>query len=69
MLREKRNELELLANELLNKEVLHKDDVERLIGKRPSDDVPGDDGEPTSENHGVDTLKDAIDTDETPNID
>ena len=69
LLREKRNELELLANELLNKEVLHKDDVERLIGKRPSDDVPGDDGEPTSENHGVYTLKDAIDTDETPNID
>lgn len=65
LLREKRSELELLANELLNKEVLHKDDVERLIGKRPCDDVPGDDGEATSENHGVDTLKDVTDADET----
>lgn len=64
LLREKRKELELLANELLNKEVLHKDDVERLIGKRPFDDVPGDDGEAKSENHGVDTLKEDIDADE-----
>ena len=35
LLMDKKHELELLANELLKKEVLHKDDVERLIGKRP----------------------------------
>ena len=35
LLREHRRELELLANALLEKEVLHKSDVERLIGRRP----------------------------------
>ena len=35
LLTEKREELELLANELLEKEVLLKSDVERLIGARP----------------------------------
>ncbi len=37
LLKEKRKELEVLAQELLDKEVLHRDDVERLIGKRPCD--------------------------------
>jgi cell division protease FtsH len=35
LLREKREEVEKLAKELLDKEVLHKSDVEELIGKRP----------------------------------
>lgn len=35
LLREKRTQLELLANALLDKEVLLKSDVERLIGPRP----------------------------------
>jgi len=35
LLQDKRNELELLAQELLENEVLLKSDVERLIGKRP----------------------------------
>ena len=35
LLREKRNELELLAQHLLEREVLVKSDVEALIGKRP----------------------------------
>ncbi len=35
LLREKRSEVEKLAKELLDKEVLHKSDVEELIGKRP----------------------------------
>lgn len=35
LLREHRRELELLANALLEKEVLLKSDVERLIGRRP----------------------------------
>ena len=61
LLREKRKELELLATELLNNEVLLKDDVERLIGQRPFDDVPNEiDGEKAKgDNNGVDTLPDA----------
>ena len=64
LLREKRKELELLATELLNNEVLLKDDVERLIGQRPFDDVPDEtDGEKAKgENNGVDTLPDAEST-------
>lgn len=37
LLREKRNLLDILANELLTKEVIFKDDLERLLGKRPFD--------------------------------
>lgn len=37
LLRERRNELEILANALLENEVLLKSDVERLIGTRPVD--------------------------------
>jgi len=37
LLKEKRNELEILANELLEKEVLLKSDLEKLIGPRPAD--------------------------------
>ena len=40
LLKEKRNELEILANALLENEVLIKSDVERLIGPRPSDAIP-----------------------------
>jgi AFG3 family protein len=35
LLRERKREVEVLAKELLDKEVLHKSDVEELIGKRP----------------------------------
>ncbi len=35
LLTEKKAEIEILAKELLDKEVLHKSDVEELIGKRP----------------------------------
>jgi len=35
LLQEKKHEVEVLAKELLSKEVLHKSDVELLIGKRP----------------------------------
>ncbi|WP_207495184.1 ATP-dependent zinc metalloprotease FtsH [Aridibaculum aurantiacum] len=38
LLTEKRNEVEILAKELLEKEVLFQSDVEKLIGKRPYDD-------------------------------
>ena len=36
-MRDKRKELDALASLLLEKEVLFKDDLERLIGKRPFD--------------------------------
>ena len=39
LLIDKREELELIAKHLLSKEVLHKSDVETLIGPRPSDVV------------------------------
>jgi cell division protease FtsH len=35
LLRERHNELEIIAKALLEKEVLHTSDVERLIGPRP----------------------------------
>ena len=38
LLTEKRHEVEVLAKELLEKEVLFQSDVEKLIGKRPYDD-------------------------------
>lgn len=50
LLKEKRAELDALANLLLEKEVLFKDDLEKLIGKRPFDkpelenDTPNVDG-------------------------
>ena len=47
LLTEKKQQVEILAKELLQKEVLFKSDVEALIGKRPYEekkilDVPGD---------------------------
>lgn len=38
--------LQALANELLKKEVLYKDDLERLIGKRPFEDMTPNEGIP-----------------------
>jgi len=38
LLKEKREQLEIIAKELLTKEVLLKSDVERLIGPRPFND-------------------------------
>ncbi|MFN8287095.1 MAG: ATP-dependent zinc metalloprotease FtsH [Chitinophagales bacterium] len=40
LLRDKRQQLDLLANLLLEKEVLFKDDLENLLGKRPYDKEP-----------------------------
>ena len=48
LLRSKRNELDILANALLENEVLLKSDVERLIGRRPVDMKPKED-EPSDE--------------------
>jgi cell division protease FtsH len=43
LLREKRKELDALANALLEKEVLHRKDLETIIGKRPFvDPTPGE---------------------------
>ncbi len=54
LLSEKREAVEKLAKELLSKEVLHKSDVETLIGKRPFEEkkileVEGEIGAPTDE--------------------
>ncbi len=54
LLREKRTELDALAKLLLEKEVLFKDDLEELIGKRPFD--KSETAEPTA----VDTEKTAV---------
>ena len=48
MLTDKRQELEKLAQELLQKEILFQQDLERLIGKRPYE--PKHAHEPLSEN-------------------
>ena len=43
LLRDKRKELDALAQALLEKEVLHRADLERIIGKRPfHDPLPGE---------------------------
>ncbi len=49
LLKEKNKELHALANALLEKEVLHKSDIERIIGPRPwaDPDAPHGPGEPT----------------------
>jgi len=52
LLKERRSELELLAQELLEKEVLLKSDVERLVGPRPGDqsgDAPPEQNEIVTE--------------------
>jgi AFG3 family protein len=46
LLREKRKELEIVAHQLLEKEVLLKSDLERLIGPRPYGPPPGEKAEP-----------------------
>jgi AFG3 family protein len=50
LLREKKKEVEIIAEELLKKEVLFKDDLERLIGKRPYDEHPTIEVLPTNDN-------------------
>ncbi|MDI9338562.1 MAG: ATP-dependent zinc metalloprotease FtsH [Alphaproteobacteria bacterium] len=37
LITEKKEQVEIIAKELLSKEILHKSDLERLIGKRPSE--------------------------------
>jgi AFG3 family protein len=52
LLADKKSELESIAVELLKKEVLFKDDLERLIGKRPfDDDNDGEAENKPSDNH------------------
>jgi cell division protease FtsH len=46
LLRQYMDQLKSLAEELLKKEVLFKDDLERLIGKRPYDDMTPNEGIP-----------------------
>lgn len=46
LLTEHIDQLNVLAEELLKKEVLFKDDLERLIGKRPNEDMTPNEGIP-----------------------
>ncbi len=62
LLRENRNKLELLANELLDKEVLLKSDLEKLIGPRPGDAT----ADPAQEWVGVIDNASSTDPDQAP---
>lgn len=62
LLRERRDQLELLANELLDKEVLLKSDLEKLIGPRPGDAAP----EPAQDWVGVVDNVTSTDPDQAP---
>jgi cell division protease FtsH len=53
LLQEKKKEVEILAKELLSKEVLHKSDVEQLIGKRPFEEKKPVSIEPEMTNNEV----------------
>jgi cell division protease FtsH len=64
LLTEKRDQLEILANALLDKEVILKSDVVRLIGPRPYDveDIP---------QNGLDSMLEGVGdhtTEETPTV-
>ena len=70
LLTDKRDAVELLAKELLEKEVLFKDDLERLIGKRPYDksEVAEETKTATTESVPADTVLDLstnVNTDNT----
>ncbi len=56
LLNEKRDQLEKVANALLEKEVLLKSDIERLIGERPhmADDMVHQNGIPAEKMDGID---------------
>lgn len=61
LLTEKRSEVEKLAKELLEKEVLFKSDVEALIGKRPHEEIPEEeDPQPAGLSEGVPPYDGAI---------
>ena len=67
LLRNKRNELDILANALLENEVLLKSDVERLIGRRPidmkpSEEEPTEQGDATSEGASSSGLTESAET-------
>lgn len=53
LLQERKHEVEVLAKELLSKEVLHKSDVELLIGKRPFEEKKPVSIEPEMKNDEV----------------
>jgi AFG3 family protein len=59
LLREKRKELDALAQALLEKEVLHRSDLEQLIGKRPfTDPTPGESAHTASLEPGTGRVSD-----------
>jgi len=65
LLTEKKEQVEKLAKELLDKEVLHKSDVEELIGKRPFEEKKLLEVEETTTPVATDTVTEEIATPET----
>ncbi|NNC95898.1 MAG: ATP-dependent zinc metalloprotease FtsH [Chitinophagales bacterium] len=68
LLKTKNKELNLLANELLEKEVLFKDDLVRLIGARPWDN-DGKENEETKDESVIDLKKEEEDSNHTEKTD
>lgn len=63
LLTEKRNELEIIAQELLKKEVLFKKDMEELVGPRPFKEV---EVEPTDEKDATPSTNGELDNTDSP---
>jgi AFG3 family protein len=69
LLSEKMDAVKVIAEELLRKEVLYKDDLERLIGKRPFEETATfteDTTSPTSESNPAESQPDAGSQSENP---
>ncbi|MEN0004908.1 MAG: ATP-dependent zinc metalloprotease FtsH [Bacteroidota bacterium] len=66
LLTERRNELEILAQALLDKEVLLKSDVERLIGPRPFEAKRETDVEPTNSDNAAEHSSEEEQSPEAP---
>lgn len=64
LLSEKRDELEILAAKLLDKEVLLKSDVEKLIGPRPFGPPPGEKAAPADQEESTPSKGDAAEDNE-----
>ena len=62
LLTDKKEQVEILAKELLEKEVLFKSDVEKLIGKRPFEEKKSADVIPHDENAIKDIPANSTDT-------
>jgi cell division protease FtsH len=65
LLTEKKNEVEIIAKELLKREVLFQSDVEALIGKRPYEDKKALDFVDNPKEAVIDSPIHVVDTNDT----